>query len=246
MSRRPGARLNRGRLTVPSGASAPAVVTPVTIMGANCVEWWRADLGNTIAVDGNWVGQVAAVTWAQGTPGARATQSASGGPNSTAMMTLDGTDDNFTCVLVRAAPATTPAIIWLIMKQLSWTANEAIVNDASATFAILQRTASPQLAMSAGAIVNLNGGAAVGSWTRVQAAFGNAGTDELLCGATSVTGAGAGNTAGTAPRLGMNGAGTAFGNFALAEVAFFNAKPSAGQKTALDAYVTSRYGAGLV
>jgi uncharacterized repeat protein (TIGR02059 family) len=222
--------------------------TPAIIMGTNCVEWWRPDLGNTIASDGNWVGQVGGVTWAQATSGSRPTQNATGGPNSTAAMTFDGVDDNLTCTLVRAAPGTTPAVVWLIMKQISWTANEAICNDASATFAILQRTASPQLAMSATSIVNNNSGLAVSGtpWGRVQAYFSNSSSDELLCIATAVSTAGAGNTAGTAPRLGMNGSGSGFGNFGLADVAFFKAKPTGATLTLLNAYVTDRYGSGLV
>lgn len=227
-------------------AAPPAVNTPASIMGADCVEWWRADLGNTIAADGNWVGQVGGVTFAQGTGAARPTQSASGGPNSQPMMTFDGSDDFISCALVRAAPATTPSVVWMVMRQVSWTSNDAIINDNAGAFAMLQRTASPQIAMSNVTIVNNNAGMTIGTWGRLQAYFSGSTSDEILAIATASTGASAGNTAGTGPRIGTNSGGTTFGNFELAEYALFKAKPDAGQKTLLDAYVTERYGAGLV
>lgn len=247
-SRRPVFRHHRGRIATAVGAAAPAVDTPASIMGANCVEWWRADLGNTIAADGNWVGQVAGTTFAQAVAGSRPTQNATGGPNSTPSMTLDGVDDSMQCALVRAAPGTTPAVIWGIIKQESWTVNEAMFSDAAGTFGVLMRTALPGIAMSAGTLTNLNNALAVGAWGRVQAYFANTpSVDELLLIATAAsTATAAGNTAGTNPRIGLNGAGTLWAHFSLCEVAFFNAKPSAGQKTSLDAYVTARYGAGLV
>lgn len=217
-------------------------------MGADCVDWWRPDLGNTIAVDGNWVGQVAGTVFAQAVAGSRPTQNATGGPNSTPAMTFDGTDDYLEAALVRPAPGTTPAVIWTIVRQVTWTVNEALFSDAAGTLGVLQRTASPGIAMSAGTLTNLNNALAVGTWGRLQAYFANTpSVDELLLIATAAsTATAAGNTAGTNPRLGLNGAGTLYANYILADLAFFKAKPSAGQKTALDAYVTSRYGGGLV
>lgn len=232
---------------VATAAAAAPVATPLTIMGANCVEWWRADLGNTIAADGNWVGQVLGTIFAQATSLLRPSQDASGGPNGKPMMTFDGVAQFMTATLVRAAPGTTPCVIWMIIRQESWAANDPICNDSSAgAFALLQTGSSPRASMSNGSTVNQNLALAVAAWGRLQAYYNNSAADELLLIATSATGASAGNNSGTAPRIGTNGTGTAYGNFSLTELAYFNLKPSAGQKTSLDSYVTDRYGAGLV
>lgn len=247
-NRRPGARNNRGRVpaTAPS-ASAPS--TPVTIMGANCIAWWRADLGNTIATDGNWVDQVGGLVLAQGVAGSRPAQSASGGPNSTASMTFDGVDDALTVSLVRAAPGTTPHVIWFIFRQDSWTLNEQLFSDgnASVAFRVIQSATTPALRIGDGGTDAANNtAAAIASWFRGQAYFSNSTSDELLIGPTAVNpAASVGNNAGTVFQVGRNLGGTTFSNFSLCEVGLFNVKPSAGQKTSLDNYTSGRYGAGL-
>lgn len=218
-------------------------------MGAGAVAWWRADLGNTIAADGNWVDQVGGLVLAQATGGSRPTQSASGGPGSTPIMTFDGTDDNLAVSLVRAAPGTTPAAIWFIFRQDTWTNTETIFNDGSGTFIVGQNAVTPALRISAGGGLAANNTAAVlTSWFRGQAYFENTISDGLLIGAAAEThpAGTTGNTAGTQFLVGRNAGSTTFSNFSLAEIALFNVKPSAQNKTDLDAYVTGRYGAGLV
>lgn len=225
-------------------ASSAPEVTPVTIMGANAVEWWRSDLGITIDTGvSTWHGQVAGIDFSQGTGVSQPTYNATGGPNSTPSLLFDGSNDALAgTALARALPQT----VWLIGRHITWTSNDSWINDTGVTLTVLQRTASVIIAMTAGSPGNNNGGAALDQYRRVQAEFTNSVADRLLVGSTSVTGANVGSTAGVAPLLGRNSAGTTFGNVEICEVAFFNVVPSAGQLAELDTYVTDRYGAGLV
>lgn len=237
--------MNRRGIGTPGvGGGAAPVVTPVTIMGANAVEWWRSDLGITIGTGvSTWHGQVSGLDFTNGTGANQPTYNATGGPNSTPSLAFDGTNDSLVGgALARALPQT----IWLIGRQITWTSAESWVNDSAVTLIILQRNLTPQIAMSAGAPALDNGGAPLTEWRRVQAEFTNSVADRLLIGSTATTGSNTGATSGTAPLLARNSAGTTFGRVEICEVAFFNVVPSAGQTTELNAYVTDRYGAGLV
>lgn len=235
------------RLEVAGGAPP---ITPATIMGANTVEWWRSDLGITIGTGVSaWHGQVLGADLLQATGGAQPTYNAAGGPNGTPSLQFDGVDDDLrNATIARAAPGTTPAVIWAIVRQLAWTSTEQIFADASANaFSLRQVTGSPTVNQNNAANANSNAAAVINTWVRLQAHFSNSVNDRLLIIATAVTGASAGNNAGTGPRIAVNpGAGTLWANIELCELALFNANPAGAQITALDAYVTSRYGAGLV
>jgi hypothetical protein len=164
------------------------------------------------------------------------------------MMTLDGTDDSLAVALVRAAPGTTPAIIWWIFRQLTWAVNDPIFNDAAGTMRVAQIGSSPGVSIFCGTGNQCNNNnAALNTWVRGKCHFTNSTSDLLrLLSTTTTASVSSGNTAGTQFLVGRNGGSTAFANYDLAEVALFNAAPSAGQDTDLDAYVTARYGEGLV
>jgi hypothetical protein len=213
-------------------------------MGANCIDWWRPDSGITIATGVSaWVGQVNGHTFSNPT-GASQPALAATGPGSTASIVFDSVDDFLDGPLLARAGNQT---IWAVLRQLvPWTASDSLINDASATLIILQRTATPQLAMSRGTPGNNNGGIVMGTFGRVQAEFTGSVADTLRVAATVITGANVGTTAGTRPLLGRNGAATTFGGYELCDLALFDTIPSAGQRSSLDAYVTARYGGGLV
>jgi len=80
----------------------------------------------------------------------------------------------------------------------------------------------------------------------MEAHFTNSVADYLKIGATSVTGTNCGVTAVTAYQLGASGISASNANVGWAEFLICNGKPSGAELTALDSYVTSRYGAGLV
>jgi hypothetical protein len=95
--------------------------------------------------------------------------------------------------------------------------------------------------------VNSNAAGTTASWFRVEVQFQNTTADYSKIGATAATGAAAGNGAGGGTRrIGANAGTTAFTEMSIAEIVYYAGVPSAGQLTALDAYATARYGAGLV
>lgn len=245
-SRRPGQRFNRGRIPTAVGAS---VQTPQAIMGANCTARWKSTNGIILATGvASWLDLVASIDFAQGTGANQPAFTASGGPNNKPFLTLDGTNDSLAATLARAAPGTTPAAMWTVVRQLAWFANDPLLNDTNGSFVVRQVGASPQLVLfGGGANQATNGGLILNTWGRLQAEFVNSSSDRLQCIGTSQNAAAtSGNTAGTAPLLGRNGASSVFGNFDVCEVCFFDVVPSAGQNAALDAYCNSEYGTGLI
>lgn len=227
------------------------VQTPADIFGANLVERWKSTNGITIGTGvSSWLGMVAATDFAQATGANQPAYSASGGPNNKPYLTLDGSNDSLAATLVRAAPGTTPAIIWQVARQISWTANDPLMNDAASTMITRQVGASPQLVIFAGGTNRAtNGGALLSTWARIQAEFRNSvGTaDRLLCIATDAAAAAtSGNTAGTGPLLGRNSGSTAFGNFDTTEICLIKVTPTATQDSRMNVYCTAEYGAGLV
>lgn len=240
---------NRGRIATVAGAGSPAPVTPVTIFGSQLQEWWRADLGITVATGvSSWLGQVSGTDFAQGTGANQPAYDATGGPNGTAKMTFDGSNDSLAATLARTAPGTLRQNIIWVFQQLSWNVNEPIFNDASATLAVRQIGLTPALSIFGGTIDRANNNAlALSTWARGKATFANSTNDALKLAATNQTAsATSGNTAGTGPLIGRNAGATLFGHFELAEVMLVTGAITAQMDTDADAYITARYGAGLV
>jgi hypothetical protein len=134
------------------------------------------------------------------------------------------------------------------MKINTWVNNRAIIIDTATRFSLLMSTASAQIAMANPTLVNLNAGfSGTGVWARVAVSFVGTVADSLKVAATATTGAGAGNNAGGGlRRIALNSAGTVFTAVSFAEICYANITPSAQNLSDLDAYATSRYGAGLV
>jgi len=248
MSRRPGARFNRGRIATTAPAAA-APTTPLTILGS--LAWWvRADLGITTGTGVSaWADQSGnGVNFTQGTGASQPTLVA-GAINGQPAVQFDGVDDRMNATLARVAPGTQPFYLWMVLKQITWTAGVRIVGDfvVSGCF-IFQNSASPQIAQHNGANANSGAGAAVGSYARVEAQFTNTVGDYVKRGATNSTGGNALNNAGGGTwQLGARGdSAGAPANIEIAEAFLFLGTPSAGQRSSLDAYCTGRYGAGLV
>lgn len=224
---------------------------PQTIMGANCTARWKSTNGITIITGvSNWADLIGGVNLANATGANQPTFSATGGPNDKPYMTYDGSNDSLAATFARSAPGTTPSVIWAVVRQITYTTNDPIFNDVAAHGVVRQVGTSP-------AIVIFNGGGAnqcsntagtLNTWVRIKAEFVNSTSDSLRIISTNGAAASAssGNNAGTGPLVGRNNAATAFANFDLVELCFFNAVPSAGQNTDLDAYCTAEYGSGLV
>jgi hypothetical protein len=97
--------------------------------------------------------------------------------------------------------------------------------------------------------VNSHTGLTLGVYKRLEVYFSGSVADYIKAGAAAPsTGASAGNdNPNPSFSLGGNGPGDTLGsNIEVCELWIFDVEPSPAQKAALNAYVTSRYGAGLV
>lgn len=241
MFRRPGARFNRGRV-----ATQPQI-TPRTILGS--LAWWvRSDLGITIGTGVSaWADQSGnGVNFTQASASLQPALIA-GALNGRPVVRSDGVDDYMTATWPRVSPGTQPFYIWAVMSQLAWTGG--FIGDFSAAGFMLRPNGgvSPQLQQFNGTYVNLNGGATLGSYFRVEAQFTNSTSDYFKIGSTLASGGNAGNGAGSGTlSLFSFIPGSGFGQFAFAEIFAFLGTPTAGQRSALDNYCTNLYGAGLV
>lgn len=212
---------------------------PLTIMGANLINWYKSDSGLTTT------------SWADQSGGGRNLT----GTCSVASSVLNGFNGaQFVAAssnkLVRAqsfsAPGTTPIFFWGVVRQDAWVNNTGRLCGAEPNLnnQIIQSGVSPQLKLFNSAFGPANGGASIGSFKRLEAAFTNSTADYLKLGATTATGTNMGNNTGS--QLSLAFGNSAFGSCTWVEFAVFNVVPSGAQLTALDNYVTARYGAGLV
>jgi hypothetical protein len=224
-------------------ASSGGAPTPASIMGADTLQWCRADQGVT-ATDWNDIsGQGKHYTQATGS--AFPTFGATAGPNSTPALTFDGTDDVLNCAgLSLPAPGTTPTWIWVVMKQTAWVSTRRIFSatNNSNICTAFANTGTPTLAIFNGATVNDNAGATVGTWVAAQFYFSNSTSDFIqINDAAKATGASAGNnSSGVGRTLGAGAAGF-FSSLAVADILYARVLPSAGQITQFAAYRLARY-----
>ena len=226
----------------------PANSTPLTIITSVPIsQWVRGDLGITIATGvSQWNDQtVNARHFTQATGSAQPTYNATDATlNNQPTLSFDGVGQLLDSTWVRTAPATTASWISAIIKQSNWTAGHGIIADKTAvTLMARQIGASPAITQVSSTSVNSNTALAVGAWGRIEMLFTGSVSDYLKLIATNVSGGNAGNNAGTGTRL---GAGGTFTQCSIAELVITAGAPNAGEITALDAYYTARYGAGLV
>lgn len=247
ISRRPEPRLNRGRIATVAAVSGPPPEPPA-ILGA--LAWrFRADIGITIATGVSaWNDPVSGLTLDQGTGAAQPAFVASA-INSRPAVQSDGVDDVLSVAWARGTPAALGGLYyWAVFRQVA-SNFKYVFGDFVAGGSIVTQTTSPSLLMFNTANANSNNGAPVGTYVRGEWQFTNSVADYQKLGATSVTGASAGNAAGGGTLQLFNrgdSAAGAFSRIAFAEIFAFAGTPSAGQRAQLDAYCTSLYGAGLV
>ncbi len=245
--RRPGARFNRGRIPERQGAVQQ---TPLTILGS--LAWWvRADPGITTGTGVSaWADQSGnGVNFTQGTGSAQPAFVA-GAINGKPTVLFDSVDDVMSASWARSAPGTQPFYIWFVARQVTWIASRGLLGDYAAGpegFIVQGVTGAPNLAQFAGANVNQNTAASLNTFFRFEEYFSNSAASYQKIGSTEVSGGNPGNAVGGGTlQLGAYGNSSSRSNVEFAEAFAFLGAPTASQRAALDAYCTSRYGAGLV
>jgi hypothetical protein len=247
-ARRPSPRFNRGR--VPSGSRSFDYRSFVT--SKTCLLAVQADRG--VITSGGTVSQ-----WNDMTSGGKNfTQGTGAAQPSFLASTLAGypaiqfplstwMSNTFT----RGTAGANPTWILSIYRIDTWHAagaNDVIYTDtAGAGATLIGDAVTPNMRHQCSTATNVNGGAAVGSWVRAEAFFNNAATDYLKQGTSKiVTGVAAGNNAcfTTNMKLGFSTAGRTLLHTAFMHI-IFNGEPTAGEKAAIDAAITTQFG-GLV
>jgi hypothetical protein len=224
-----------------TAASGAAVPTPAQIMGANLKAFFIASAGLT------------ATTWSD--------QSGNGldfaGNCTVQTNQINGlgcakfvaaSSNKFSHSIAIAAPATTPVVWWGILRQDNW------VNGTSAgvcggnpnNYTVFQSAPSPGLLMASGAgTTGQSNGCTIGAFKRIEAQFTGSTSDRMRTGSTAYSGGvNCGSAAGTLFQIGFGA--SAFTDVSWACFAWFNAVPTSGQDTALDAWATSTFGASVL
>jgi hypothetical protein len=229
----------------------PPTPSPLSILGSSIAAWWRSDVvvlnGATVSQWTDQSGNGRHLT--QGTPANQPLYSVAGGPNATPSIFFDGTTVLVNATIDRAIPNIEITYMWLVFRQVTWVSTRRVFGfgTASNTMCAIQNSATPQIAQADSTIINGNTALAVNTYGRGIFYFSGSTSDFVKLIATTVTGASAGvlNPA-VGFKLGASGATTLFGRIEVVEGFISNVLPTGAQETALDAYVTSRYGAGLV
>lgn len=229
--------------------SSSVPVSPLTILGSTVVSYAKA---SDVVIDSTF-------TWpdlsGNGLPWTNLTGSS--GPslnaadsslNNKPTLTFNGSSQYCDCAYAAPIPGTTPVFYWAIIKINSWTANRIIIGGAdSARCQVYLAPSSPSWRHSNTAASNDNSGLPVGTWGRAEIGFTNSTADYIKLASNAVTGSNAGNAGtSTVRRLASNAATSVFTSMSVAEFLIANAIPNPSQLAALDAYVTSEYGPGLV
>lgn len=257
LSRRPGARFNRGRIAVASGGGAPAppADTPLTVYAGDLKQWLRGDLGITLGTGVSaWADQSGGgMNAIQATGTAQPAYSANDATlDNQATVTADGSNDVLTTAGLTTDLATDDFYVCAIIKPITWTNGDSWTSGNGTTPPrSFQAGSTPSTNMTAAVSVNLNSASVLGSWFRYEALWTTtAGVSYLKIGGTNVQTGNPGTGARTSSSL-FGAPSALFGNFALAE--FFAVRRAAGsggptvsERAAIDSYLAGRYpSAGL-
>lgn len=280
MSRRPGARFNRGRfldgapvtsisqsfsvlivalsldpiditqqvtvsIVASDGGGLPT--DPLTIISSRTPFWFfTADQGY---VPGTWTDQSSGGFNATQSTGSKQPTLNTAALNTRNTLSFDGVDDVLQLATWNPpAPGTTNMWFFMVFRQRTFTNGDSIFGGGnSSRVRLYQATTSPNLQA-----INTTNSTAVttatlNSWFRGEVLFNNATTDYLKVGSTSVTGINLGNTDIAVGAYTIGGTSTAagFADIEVACIGCWNGEPTAGEKTSLNSWVTSYYGAGV-
>jgi hypothetical protein len=234
----------------PTPPIPPPEPSPLTIMAGSIVAGWdAASLSSSPVASWPDLGPGGFTLTAVGA--AQPTWSATGGPNSEPSVLFDGANDVMSNALLdRPAPGTQVSFFWGVLRAVTWGPADSFWSaGVGASFLrVFQASGSPNTLQANQVFGNLHGGFTLGSYKRFEALFSNSTSDYVKAGAFAPsTGT---NTGNDDPAAGFQIAAApniaSFGNIEVCEFWIFSAEPSPAQKAALDAYVTARYGPGLI
>jgi len=244
-----GSLLPPGPIAAPSVAAGPA--DPLTIVtSVSPFLFLSADLGVTIGTgvsawaDQSGNGHDASQGTAASQPALVTGDVDFGGRNS---ILADGSNDFLDVTWNPPAPGTQPVWFFCAFNQITWGAAKFLFvgNTSASSLALAQAGATPAMVQQNTAAVNSNTGAGLGSPVRGQVYFSGSVSDYTKLGAVLVTGASAGVVDPIIFRLFSRNGGTQSINAKLACLGAWVGEPSAGEKAALDAWITAYYGAGV-
>lgn len=238
-------RGSRGRVAGRITAATPPPPTPDSILGGDLLSWRRSDDATQSAGTlTGWADRVGAATLTL-IAGAPAVTAADATISSRPSITFDGVDDAIAWLMDRPAPDATPTTIIAVLKQVSFTASDAIWGAGNNILA-LNQTSSPNVAMRNNTLGPNNNGAAVGSWKAVFAQYTGSTSDSLRIGSVSVTGTNTGiQNPGATFTLGARTGPALFSNIAVVEIMAAQRTLSEGDFDQLETYLEGLYGAGI-
>lgn len=247
-SRRPSARVNRGRII-----TGTQPVTPLTIIPPSAVVA-AYDAGVVALNGGNVVGlpDQSPNGWHGSQPTAgfqplwNAADASFGGNSS---IEFDAVDDIIDFTLPIPAAGTTPRHYWWIGRVITWTTGKVLFGgNGGLCQDVLFAGVNPQVFQYNGlGSVNLNSGATVGSAKRGRALFTNSASDRLQLGASSISGGNAGNGTSADWHIGGGGAAGQYSRWSLSYMLITNRDLTIGEQNLLDGWALGRgYPAGIV
>ncbi len=193
--------------------------TTLTNDGAGLISSWRDKLGS-----GH---DLAAATTARPTLGATG-------------ITFDGITNG---MATAAFTYIQPAMSYVVIKQITWTANDRIHSGYNPdTFLLSQRGTTPGITIYAGSYLGINNNLAVGAWGIVRSVFSGLASSIQVNVTTAVTGsAGTGAIGGII--LGRNGYnGVTYCNFEIKEAIFRNVVDSTETQSEIYDYLKAKFG----
>lgn len=236
--------------------SAPSTPTPATILGAKLVEWWTADAGITVTGAGvsSWVGQVGGLDMVQGTDGVRPGYSATAWNSAQPGVTSDGTKYLRSASLPAGFPVNTDySELWAVFDDQASESDADGTRDligyggtSNGTYRALRRASVSNVsrirASDGGSSSAVDSSASAFGRHYARAVFST--TPDLtasLDGAAFPTAASYSSTGTTRVAL-FNSPGVTATGFVgvLRDVLVLNAAPSAGELTALRAWMAAR------
>lgn len=212
---------------------------------ANLEIWCRSDKGITLSgsdVTG-WADQSGnGNNFADSGSGARpsyTTAASSSKFNSNAYLTFNGTSEYLDTGVMAVSQ---PFHVFMVLRQLSWTANEKILAMASAgSLTVEQNNSTPDIRHFAGSNVVHAVSPAINNDTLLQSFFNTTSSFQAIDNDASVSGSNPGSNDLTHVMIANRPSGSLFANIDVAEIAIYSAQITGSNLTSLKTYFNNRY-----